>query len=51
MCPSRMRSICWTYARVNGEHLSELARRLMTDRYSRLLLVADLAELMASPPE
>ncbi len=40
-----------TYARVNGEHLSELARRLMTDRYSRLLLVADLAELMASPPE
>ena len=25
--------------------------QLMTDRYSRLLLVADLAELMASPPE
>ena len=40
-----------TYARVNGEHLTELARRLMIDRYSRLLLVADLAELLASPPE
>jgi GAF domain-containing protein len=40
-----------TYARVNGEHLTELARRLMTDRYSRLLLVADMAELMASPSE
>jgi hypothetical protein len=40
-----------TYARVNGEHLTDLARRLMTDRYSRLLLVSDLAELMASPPE
>ena len=39
-----------TYARVNGEHLTELARRLMTDRYSRLLLVADLAELLAAPP-
>ena len=40
-----------TYARVNGEHLTELARRLMTDRYSRLLLVSDLAELLAAPPE
>ena len=40
-----------TYARANGEHLTDLARRLMTDRYSRLLLVADLAELLAAPPE
>jgi hypothetical protein len=40
-----------TYARVNGEHLTDLARRLMIDRYSRLLLVADLAELLAAPPE
>jgi GAF domain/ANTAR domain len=40
-----------TYARVNGDHLSELARKLMTDRYSRLLLVADLAELLGAPPE
>ena len=40
-----------TYARLNGEHLTDLARRLMTDRYARLLLVADLAELLAAPTE
>jgi GAF domain-containing protein len=40
-----------TYARDNGEHLTDLARRLMTDRYSRLLLLADLAELLAAPTE
>jgi GAF domain-containing protein len=39
-----------TYARANGEHLTDLARRLMSDRYSRLMLVADLAELAATPP-
>ncbi|KKC06574.1 GAF and ANTAR domain-containing protein [Mycobacterium nebraskense] len=39
-----------TYARANGEHLTDVSRRLMTDRYSRLLLVAALAELLAAPP-
>ena len=28
-----------TYARANGEHLTEVARRLMTDHYSRLLIL------------
>lgn len=32
------------YARDNGEHLTELSRTLMNDRYSRLMLVAELAE-------
>jgi hypothetical protein len=39
-----------TYARANGEHLTDVARRLMTDRYSRLLIVAELDELRAGPP-
>ena len=34
-----------TYARDSGEHLTDVARRLMTDRYSRPMLVAALAEL------
>jgi GAF domain-containing protein len=34
-----------TYARANGEHLTDLSRRLMSDRYSRPMLVAALAEL------
>jgi GAF domain-containing protein len=33
-----------TYARDSGEHLTEIARRLMVDRYSRPLLVTALAE-------
>ncbi|BBX43896.1 GAF and ANTAR domain-containing protein [Mycobacterium simiae] len=40
-----------TYARDSGEHLSDVARNLMTDRYTRLLIVAELAELLAGPPE
>ncbi|OBG30513.1 GAF and ANTAR domain-containing protein [Mycobacterium sp. 852002-51057_SCH5723018] len=40
-----------TYARARGEHLTDVARRLMTDRHSRPALVADLAELMAAPPQ
>ncbi|MDT5222579.1 MAG: hypothetical protein QOF15_4684, partial [Mycobacterium sp.] len=36
-----------TYARDNGDHLTDVARRLMSDRYSRLLIVAELAELSA----
>lgn len=38
-----------TYARANGEHLTDVARRLMTDRYSRLLIVAELDEMRAGP--
>jgi hypothetical protein len=38
-----------TYARGSGEHLTDVARRLMTDRYSRPMLVAALAELAAGP--
>jgi ANTAR domain/GAF domain len=34
-----------TYARASGEHLTDVARRLMSDRYSRRMLVAALAEL------
>jgi hypothetical protein len=33
-----------TYARASGEHLTEVARRLMMDRYSRLLILTELAE-------
>jgi hypothetical protein len=40
-----------TYARDSGEHLTDVARKLMTDRYSRQLLVAELAELAAGPPQ
>jgi hypothetical protein len=36
-----------TYARDNGDHLTDVARRLMSDRYSRLLIVAELTELSA----
>ena len=38
-----------TYARDSGEHLTDVARRLMTDRYSRPMLVAALADLAAWP--
>jgi GAF domain-containing protein len=38
-----------TYARAHGEHLTDVARRLMTDRYSRPMLVAQLAEFAATP--
>jgi hypothetical protein len=37
------------YARANGEHLTVVARRLMTDRHSRPVLVAAIAEF-ATPP-
>jgi transcriptional regulator with GAF, ATPase, and Fis domain len=33
------------YARTHGEHLTEVARRLMTDRHSRPVLLASLSEL------
>jgi GAF domain/ANTAR domain len=38
------------YARANGEHLTEVAHRLMTDRHSRPMLVGELAEFAAAPP-
>lgn len=38
-----------TYARANGEHLSNVARRLMTDRDSRPGLVGEFAELLGAP--
>jgi hypothetical protein len=40
-----------TYARANGEHLTEVARRLMTDHYSRLLILTGLAELTSGSTE
>ncbi|MHA7651055.1 GAF and ANTAR domain-containing protein [Mycobacterium sp. ML4] len=40
-----------TYARASGEHLTSVARRLMTDRYSRMLLIAELAELLSAPTQ
>ena len=39
-----------TYARDRGEHLTDVAHRLMSDRHSRPILVAELAELLAAPP-
>ena len=40
-----------TYARDSGEHLTDVARKLMTDRVSRQLLVVELAELHAGPTQ
>ncbi|CQD20496.1 ANTAR/GAF domain-containing protein [Mycobacterium europaeum] len=39
-----------TYARAKGRHLTDVARRLMTDRNSRPILLAELTELAAAPP-
>ena len=38
------------YARDNGQHLTDVARRLMTDRNARPGLIAALAKLTAVPP-
>jgi hypothetical protein len=38
------------YARTNGEHLTDVARRLMTDRRSRRVLIAALSEFASAPP-
>jgi hypothetical protein len=38
------------YARANGQHLTDLARRLMTDRLARPELLAAMAELATAPP-
>jgi hypothetical protein len=39
-----------TYAHATGEHLTEVARRLMSDRAARPELVAAMAELATAPP-
>jgi GAF domain-containing protein len=39
-----------TYSRVHGEHLTDVARRLMTERKSRPVILAGLSELAAAPP-
>lgn len=39
-----------TYARAKRQHLTDVARRLMTDRDSRPLLLAELTELATAPP-
>jgi hypothetical protein len=38
-----------SYARANGEHLTEVSRRLLTDRHARSVLVAAISEF-ATPP-
>jgi AmiR/NasT family two-component response regulator len=38
------------YSRTNGEHLTDVARRLMTDRRSRPVLVAAISEFASAPP-
>ena len=43
-------SLLRTYARAHGEHLADVARRLMKDRHSRPILVAELADFAATPP-
>lgn len=40
-----------TYARTNGEHLTEVARRLMTERQSRPALLAAISEFAAARPQ
>ncbi|WP_370330683.1 GAF domain-containing protein [Mycolicibacterium hippocampi] len=38
-----------SYSHARGEHLTEIARRLMTDRHSRPVLIAAITEFAASP--
>jgi hypothetical protein len=39
-----------TYARTHDDHLTEVARKLMTERHSRPALLAAISELAAAPP-
>jgi GAF domain-containing protein len=39
-----------TYSRTRGEHLTEVARRLMTDRHSRPALLAAISDFAAAHP-
>jgi hypothetical protein len=38
------------YSRTNGEHLTDVARRLMSDRQARPVLLASLHEFASAPP-
>jgi hypothetical protein len=38
------------YARANGDHLTDVARRIMTDRQSRPALLTAIAEFASAPP-
>ena len=40
-----------TYAHANGEHLTDVARRLMTARHSRFALVAAISEFATAPTQ
>ena len=40
-----------TYARTNGEHLTEVARRLMTERQARPALLAAISEFAGARPQ
>ena len=50
LCVEEAFNLLRTYARANGEHLTDVARRLIADRFSRAILVAELAELATAPP-
>jgi transcriptional regulator with GAF, ATPase, and Fis domain len=39
-----------SYSRANGEHLTDVARRLMTDRHSRPVLIVAISEFAAAQP-
>jgi GAF domain-containing protein len=39
-----------SYARAHKEHMTEVARRLMTDRHSRPTLIAAISEFASAPP-
>jgi AmiR/NasT family two-component response regulator len=39
-----------SYSRTNGEHLTDVARRLMADRHSRPVLIAAISEFASAPP-
>ena len=39
-----------SYARTNGEHLSDVAQRLMIDRQSRPVLLASITQFASAPP-
>lgn len=41
-------TILRSYSRARGEHLTEVARRLMTDRHTRPVLIAELSEFVTS---
>ena len=40
-----------TYARTHNEHLTDVARRLVTDRHSRPVLLAAISEIATAPPQ